>query len=97
MIEDIKTHRISKRTRNQRRPRDLIFLRLQIIHNSLLALEQRRQLPDPRIGSVVAKLAGDEALDARCEGGVDELLLLEEGALSHEADDGVLAREGGLQ
>lgn len=55
--------------------------------------KHRDPLQPDRVARVASELGGDEALHARGDGGIDDLLLVEDRVSRDGGDDGVLALE----
>lgn len=73
------------------------LLRLEILDEFLLLAKKRQQLDHRFILATDGELRGDESLDARPYGRINELLLFVEGAGSYGGDDSILALEGRLE
>lgn len=70
------------------------LLTLEIVHNTLLALEDRYQLDSFGVRGVAPELGRDEPLHAGLDGCIDDGCLCTNGLAGNSGDHGVLTFEG---
>lgn len=85
---------VEERARGDAGPGDALLVLPEVIGYRAFGAEEGDKGQGAVVLRVAAEVAGDEALDARFDGGVDEGDLRGEGGAGYSGDDGVLAGEG---
>lgn len=87
------THPVKKGPIDNSTPTDLVLLALQIVYYGFLRIYNRYNRKNLLVRGVASEIRRDETLHARCDGCIDEFVLVAQSRAGNEGEDGILAFE----